>query len=103
MLNIYLLNINYLKIKINIFINWYFVWLMIFLKKIIQIILIIEKIIIINKKQINLLLYNLLFYNHIQFFWSYVIILIKKQFIGLKNNRNIFLKVYFDLLINNNN
>jgi hypothetical protein len=68
MLNIYLLNINYLKIKINIFINWYFVWLMIFLKKIIQIILIIEKIIIINKKQINWLLYNLLFYNHIQFF-----------------------------------
>ena len=103
MLNIYLLNINYLKIKINIFINWYFVWLMIFLKKIIQIILIIEKIIIINKKQINWLLYNLLFYNHIQFFWLYVIILIKKQFIGLKNNRNIFLKVYFVLLINNNN
>ena len=68
MLNIYLLNINYLKIKINIFINWYFVWLMIFLKKIIQKILIIEKIIIINKKQKNLLLYNLLFYNHIQFF-----------------------------------
>ena len=103
MFNIYLLNINYLKIKINIFINWYFVWLMIFLKKIIQKILIIEKIIIINKKQKNLLLYNLLFYNHIQFFWSYVIILIKKQFIGLKNNRNIFLKVYFVLLINNNN
>ena len=68
MFNIYLLNINYLKIKINIFINWYFVWLMIFLKKIIQKILIIEKIIIINKKQKNLLLYNLLFYNHIQFF-----------------------------------
>ena len=68
MLNIYLLNINYLKIKINIFINWYFVWLMIFLKKIIQKILIIEKIILINKKQKNLLLYNLLFYNHIQFF-----------------------------------
>ena len=68
MLNIYLLNINYLKIKINIFINWYFVWLMIFLKKIIQKILIIEKIIIINKKEKNLLLYNLLFYNHIQFF-----------------------------------
>ena len=68
MFNIYLLNINYLKIKINIFINWYFVWLMIFLKKIIQKILIIEKIIIINKKQTNLLLYNLLFYNHIQFF-----------------------------------
>ena len=68
MLNIYLLNIKYLKIKINIFINWYFVWLMIFLKKIIQKILIIEKIIIINKKQKNLLLYNLLFYNHIQFF-----------------------------------
>ena len=103
MLNIYLLNINYLKIKINIFINWYFVWLMIFLKKIIQKILIIEKIIIINKKQKNLLLYNLLFYNHIQFFWAYVIILIKKQFIGLENNRNIFLKDYFDLLINNNN
>ena len=68
MFNIYLLNINYLKIKINIFIKWYFVWLMIFLKKIIQKILIIEKIIIINKKQKNLLLYNLLFYNHIQFF-----------------------------------
>ena len=68
MFNIYLLNINYLKIKINIFINWYFVWLMIFLKKIIQKILIIGKIIIINKKQKNLLLYNLLFYNHIQFF-----------------------------------
>ena len=68
MFNIYLLNINYLKIKINIFINWYFVWLMIFLKKIIQKILIIEKIIIINKKEKNLLLYNLLFYNHIQFF-----------------------------------
>ena len=68
MLNIYLLNINYLKIKINVFINWYFVWLMIFLKKMIQKILIIEKIIIINKKQKNLLLYNLLFYNHIQFF-----------------------------------
>ena len=68
MFNIYLLNINYLKIKINIFINWYFVWLMIFLKKIIQKIIIIKKIILINKKQKNLLLYNLLFYNHIQFF-----------------------------------
>ena len=67
-LNIFIMFAIIVKIKINIFINWYFVWLMIFLKKIIQKILIIGKIIIINKKQINLLLYNLLFYNHIQFF-----------------------------------